>query len=90
MNTTYMYPENLKAKTDLWLWSLRDFAIIAVALLLSILALVELGLLFPAAFTLCFGFLTIRMGDLVAYVILSEHAHITLHTKTETEVSEDE
>jgi len=63
MNTTYMYPENLKAKTDLWLWSLRDFAIIAVALLLSILALVELGLLFPAAFTLCFGFLTIRMGD---------------------------
>ena len=63
MNTTYMYPENLKAKTDLWLWSLRDFAIIAVALLLSILALVELGLLFPAAFTLCFGFLTIHMGD---------------------------
>ena len=42
---------------------LRDFAIIAVALLLSILALVGLGLLFPAAFTLCFGFLTIRMGD---------------------------
>lgn len=24
--TTYLYPQNLKATANLWLWSLRDFA----------------------------------------------------------------
>ena len=27
--TTYIYPQNLRAKANLWLWSLRDFLIIA-------------------------------------------------------------
>ena len=26
--TTYIYPQNLRAKANLWLWSLRDFLII--------------------------------------------------------------
>ena len=30
--TTYLYPKNLKATANLWLWSLRDFAIICIAL----------------------------------------------------------
>ena len=30
----YIYPQNLKATTSLWLWSLRDFAITCVALLI--------------------------------------------------------
>lgn len=34
--TTYLYPQNLKATANLWLWSLRDFAIMSIALLLSI------------------------------------------------------
>ena len=63
MAKTYLYPENLKAKSNLWLWSLQDFLILAVMMLVSVLALAGLGLLFPAAITLCFGFLTIRMGD---------------------------
>ena len=62
MAKTYLYPENLKAKSNLWLWSLQDFLILAVMMLVSVLALAGLGLLFPAAITLCFGFLTIRMG----------------------------
>ena len=33
---TYLYPQNLKATANLWLWSLRDFAILCVALLVSI------------------------------------------------------
>ena len=61
--TTYLYPQNLKATANLWLWSLRDFAVLCVAVLLSALALVQLGLFIPAAATLCFGFLTIRMDD---------------------------
>jgi hypothetical protein len=61
--TQYLYPQNLKATANLWLWSLRDFAILCIAVLLSALALVQLGMFIPAAVTLCFGFLTIRMDD---------------------------
>ena len=61
--TQYLYPQNLKATANLWLWSLRDFAILWIAVLLSAVALVQLGIFIPAAVTLCFGFLTIRMDD---------------------------
>ncbi len=60
---TYIYPQNLKAKAHLWLWGMRDFVILAVAVLLSAFALVKAGILLPAALSLAFGFLTIRMGD---------------------------
>lgn len=61
--TEYLYPHNLKATANMWLWGLRDFAIIGVAALLSIVALVYLGWLVPAALTLCFAFLTIRLDE---------------------------
>lgn len=61
--TQYLYPQNLKAKANLWLWSLRDFAILAIAALISIVILVNTGILLPAALTMCFGFLTIRADD---------------------------
>lgn len=60
---TYLYPQNLKARASLWLWGLRDFVILAVALLLSAVLLVKAEMLLPAAVSLAFGFLTIRMGD---------------------------
>lgn len=59
----YLYPQNLKATANMWLWSLKDFAILGVAALISIVALVQLGFFIPAAATLCYGFLTIRMDD---------------------------
>ena len=34
--TTYIYPQNLRAKANLWLWSLRDFLIMGIAALLSV------------------------------------------------------
>ena len=37
--THYIYPQNLKAAANMWLWSLRDFAIMGVAALLSIVIL---------------------------------------------------
>ncbi len=61
--TQYLYPQNLKATANLWLWGLKDFAILGIAALLSIVALVQLGWVIPAAVTLCYGFLTIRMDD---------------------------
>ena len=59
----YIYPDNLKAKAMLWLWELRDVAIIAAALLLSVFALARTG-----SFTLLIGavlyaFLSIRVED---------------------------
>ena len=61
--TTYLYPQNLKATANLWLWSLKDFAVLGIAALLSIVMLVQLKFFVPAAATLCYGFLTIRMDD---------------------------
>lgn len=61
--TSYLYPQNLKATANLWLWGLRDFSILCIAALLSVVALVQLGWFIPAAATLSFGFLTIRMDD---------------------------
>ena len=61
--TIYIYPQNLKATANLWLWSMRDFVILAIAVLLSAVILVQLKTVMLAAVTLCYGFLTIRMDD---------------------------
>lgn len=59
----YIYPNNLKAKPTLWLWALRDVAVIGVGLVLSVLALVELGLVPPLIATALYAFLSIRLED---------------------------
>lgn len=62
--TTYLYPQNPVSSTaNLWLWSLRDFAIMGIALLLLILILAQTRIIVPLAVTLCFGFLSIRLED---------------------------
>ncbi|MDR2163281.1 MAG: hypothetical protein LBO70_04990 [Clostridiales Family XIII bacterium] len=60
---TYLYPQNLKAVAKLWLWSLKDFMAIGVALLISVLALTQTGFAVPVALTLLYGFLTIRIDE---------------------------
>ena len=37
----FLYPENLRAKALLWLWELRDVAVIGTGFLLSVLALTQ-------------------------------------------------
>ena len=61
--TQYLYPQNLKATANLWLWSLKDFMIMGIAALISIIILVNIGFAIPDAVTLCYGFLTIRMDE---------------------------
>ena len=60
---TYLDPQNLKATANLWLWSLRDFAILCVALLVSIFIYAQTRFILPVAITLAFGFLSIRLSD---------------------------
>ncbi len=63
MNQQYIYPQNLKASAKLWLWNLRDVAILGVAPILSILALSQMQFFLPLAVTLVFAFLTIRLDS---------------------------
>lgn len=60
----YLYPQNLKAKANIWLWGIRDFIILCVGGLISIVLLVKLGWIPPIATMLCFGFLTIRKEEM--------------------------
>ena len=59
----YIYPDHLRAKATLWLWQLRDISIIGVALLLSVLAVSQLGFVPPIVLTAVYAFLTIRFED---------------------------
>lgn len=59
----YIYPDYLRAKATLWLWQLRDIGIIGVALLLSVLAVSQLGFVPPIVLTSVYAFLTIRFED---------------------------
>ena len=59
----YIYPNNLKAKPTMWLWTMRDVAVIGVCLVLSVLALVELRLVPPLVATVLYAFLSIRLED---------------------------
>ena len=61
--TQYLYPQNLKATANLWLWSLKDFAILSIAALLSVLIASVSRYILPLALTLGYGFLTIRTDD---------------------------
>ena len=63
MVSIFIYPDNLTAKPKLWLWELKDLAVVGVGLLLSVLALAVLGLLVPLVLTVLYAFLSIRMED---------------------------
>ncbi len=57
----FIYPSNLKAKPKLWLWELRDVAIIGIGLVLSVLALTQGIGMAPLVVTVLFAFLAIRV-----------------------------
>ena len=59
----YIYPDNLKSKAVLWLWELKDLAIIGIGFLLSVFALSQLGMLLPIVLTAAYAFLSIRIED---------------------------
>ena len=61
---TYLYPQNLKARANLWLWSLRDFLIFSIAVLISAVVFLNSGVALPAALSLSYGFLTIRKDEM--------------------------
>jgi hypothetical protein len=61
---TYLYPQNLKATANIWLWSLRDFAILTVAALIAVLIFTGTFFYVPAVVVLIYAFMTIRLEDI--------------------------
>lgn len=59
----YIYPDNLKSKATLWLWTLRDIASIGIGSLISVFALSQLGFFVPVVLTAAYAFFSIRMDD---------------------------
>ena len=74
--TQYIYPQNLRAKANLWLWNLRDFLIMGIAVLLSVVILVHTHIFLPAAATLLYAFLSIRLDDTTIKVIFNDGTEV--------------
>lgn len=59
----YIYPQNLKATSNIWMWSLKDFVLIVIGCLVSVLAIVYARILLPGVGTLLFAFLAMRFDE---------------------------
>ena len=63
MKRQYIYPQNMRTQVKLWFWTLRDIIILGVALTVSVISWAKLNIIVPAAVTVLYGFLTIRMDE---------------------------
>lgn len=76
---TYIYPQNLKASSRLWLWSIRDFLVICLGLILSVVIFTQMWLLLPFAVTAVFAFISIRLEEttIIDYIFYAFRFFIT-------------
>ena len=63
MQKQYIYPQNMRTQAKLWFWNLKDVIILAIALTISVVSWEKLGFILPAALTLGYAFLSIRMDE---------------------------
>ena len=63
MQKQYIYPQNMRTQAKLWFWNLKDVIILAIALTISVVSGAKLGFILPAALTLGYAFLSIRMDE---------------------------
>ncbi len=59
----FIYPQNLKAKANMWLWSLKDFAIIGIGGLLGAVFLIYLRKVLLIGIVGIYAFMTIRLDE---------------------------
>jgi hypothetical protein len=69
--TEFLYPQNLRAEAGMWLWSMRDFAVVAVCALVSALVFSATKSPMPLAVTGVYAFLTIRFEDVCVLDFIS-------------------
>lgn len=70
----YIYPDNLKAAPMLFLWRLKDLAVIGIGALISVFAMSQTGFTLPVIITLVYAFLAIRFDgasilDFIKYAV---------------------
>lgn len=63
MKKQYIYPQNMRASATMWLWSLKDFAIIMVGALFSAFVLATTKIVIPVVIVALFAFLSIRAEE---------------------------
>lgn len=81
MNKQYIYPQNMRASATLWLWSLKDFAIIVVGALFSAMVLATTRILITAVLTAAFAFLSIRNDETTILDFLKYAARYFISTQ---------
>ncbi len=59
----FIYPQNMKAKASMWLWDLKDFAIIGIGALLSAVLLIYLHKVLLLGIVAVYAFMTIRLDE---------------------------
>ena len=76
---TYIYPQNLKATSRLWLWSIRDFLMICLGLILSVVILTQLWTFLHFDITAVFAFLSIRLEEttIIDYMVCAFRFFVT-------------
>ncbi len=53
----------MRTEATLWFWGLKDIIILATALTISAASWAKIGFTLPAALTLIYGFLSMRLDD---------------------------
>lgn len=81
----YIYPDNLKAKPTMWLWSLKHFVILVVMTLLAVMCLILIHKVFPLAGVLAYAFLTISVEEETILDFLKHAVRYFLTTQQEYE-----
>lgn len=79
MNIKYYYPENLNEDAVILLWSLKNFIIIGICILFSLLLFFLASLVIPAVATAVFMFLCVRVrGNISIYCYLKKLWHFCI------------
>ena len=63
MKKQYLYPQNMRTEAKLWFWGLKDIVILASALTISVVSWAKLGFVLPAALSLVYGVLSMRLDE---------------------------
>ena len=59
----YIYPQDLKAKPNMWLWNLKNFVILGIGALLSAVFLIHFHKVLPFGIVGLYAFMTIRLDE---------------------------
>ena len=63
MKKQYLYPQDMRTEAKLWFWGLKDIIILAIALTISVVSWAKLGFVLPAALSLVYGVLSMRLDE---------------------------